>query len=121
MQRSQRLVFLGIALVIVAIAVIVRLAAGSGDGTSTVSSAGTVPTLTQGSVKKLTYTHGDQVRFRVRVDQPDEVHVHGYNIERELKANQPTTISFRATIDGVFEVELHHADVQIAQLTGEPQ
>ena len=121
MQRSQRLVFLGIALVIAAIAVIVRLAAGSGGGGGGATSAGTVPTLTAGKIQKLTYRQGDQVRFRVRVDHPDEVHVHGYDIERELKASQPTTIAFKATIDGVFEVELHHADVQIAQLAVQPR
>ena len=115
--------FLGIAAVI-AIVAIVLIASGGGDGngggTSDAAQQGT-PTLTAGQTKKLTYTQGDQVKFRVKVDHADEVHIHGYDIEKEIKANQPETFSFKATINGEFEVELHHPEQQIAQLIVNPK
>jgi hypothetical protein len=139
MSRSQRLTFLAIAAAIAVVAVGVLLVTGgkdgatvgapgsgagasSGTGTATPSkaSAGPVPLLTAGKVAKLTYTQGDRVRFRVRVDHADELHVHGYEIEKPLEAGKPLTIAFKATINGIFEVELHHANVQIGRLTVEP-
>lgn len=121
MSRSQRVTLLGIGAAIAVAAVVVLLVAGGGSGQTAPTGTGSVPLLTQGGVRKLTSRQGDQVRFRVRSDADDQVHVHGYNIERALKAGQPQTIAFRATINGVFEIELHHANVQIGQLTVEPR
>lgn len=121
MERSQRLTFLAVGVAIAVVAVVVLLLTGGSSSTGGATSEGTVPLLTQGATRKLTYTQGDRVRFRVRANQDDEVHVHGYNIERELKANTPVTISFPATINGVFEIELHHANVQLATLTVQPK
>ena len=124
MSRSQRLTFLGVAAVLAIVAVVVIVLAGGGsddNSTSNAASDGQVPLLTQGKVTKLQYTQGDQVKFRVRTNAADEVHVHGYNIERETQANKPLTVSFKATINGIFEIELHHADVQIGQLTVQPK
>lgn len=121
MNRSQRLGFLGVGAAIAVVAVVIILATGGGGDNGGASSAGTVPLLTQGTTRKLTYTQGDRVTFRVRADQDDEIHVHGYDIERELQGGKTTTISFPARINGVFEIELHHADVQLATLTVQPK
>lgn len=121
MQRSQRLTFLGVGLALAAIAVVIILLTGGGGDSGGASSAGTVPLLTQGKTRKLTYDQGDRVTLRVRANHDDEIHVHGYDIERELKAGKTVTISFPAKINGVFEIELHHADVQLATLTVRPK
>jgi hypothetical protein len=121
MQRSQRLTFLAVGLAIAAIAVVIILITGGGNDSGGATSAGTVPLLTQGKTQKLTYDQGDRVTFKVRANDDDEVHVHGYNIERELQAGKTATISFPAKINGVFEIELHHADVQLATLTVRPK
>ena len=122
MSRAQRLTYLGVAAAIAVVAVIVLVLAGGGSsGSSGGAASQGVPLLTQGKMERLDYTQGDRVTFRVRASHDDQVHVHGYDIERELKANRPATISFKATITGVFEVELHHADVQIAELKVEPR
>jgi hypothetical protein len=39
----------------------------------------------------------------------DEVHVHGYEIEKPAE-HSPVTFSFPASLDGVFEVEVHRSD-----------
>jgi hypothetical protein len=124
MSRTQRLTYFGVAAVIAVVAIVVIIVAGGGgsnSGAENAASGGKVPLLTQGKVTKLEYAQGDQVTFRVRTTNADEVHVHGYNIEKETQAGKPLTVSFKATINGIFEVELHHADVQIGQLTVQPK
>jgi FtsP/CotA-like multicopper oxidase with cupredoxin domain len=63
-----------------------------------------------GGVKTLTYNKGDQVELHVNLAAPeDEVHVHGYEIEKPAE-HSPVTFSFPANLDGVFEVEVHRPD-----------
>jgi hypothetical protein len=71
-------------------------------------------------VHRIAVSKGDRVRFAVTNDQADEVHVHGYNIEREIAAGGRVSFDFPATIDGVFEVELHHSGAKIAELRVSP-
>jgi voltage-gated potassium channel Kch len=73
-----------------------------------------------GGVAELEYEAGEQVRFRVRSDAADELHVHGYDVERELPAGRTVTVAFPATIEGIFEAELHGSGEQIAELRIEP-
>jgi pullulanase/glycogen debranching enzyme len=121
MSRAQRLSFLAIAVVVGVVAVVVILGSGGSDDSSSGATSGKTVVLEPGKVQKLKYTQGDEVRFQVRSPKADEVHVHGYNIERELKPNQPTTIAFKATINGIFDIEVHSTDQQIGQLTVEPK
>lgn len=71
-------------------------------------------------VLELEYDAGDQVRFRVESDVADEVHVHGYDVEKAVPAGQAVTLSFPADIEGIFEVELHGSEQQIAELRVNP-
>jgi hypothetical protein len=73
-----------------------------------------------GGARELTFQKGGTVDFRVRSDAPGEVHVHGYDVEKELPAGKPVRFRFPADIDGRFEVELHGADVQIARIEVSP-
>ena len=114
MSRTQRLTYFGVAAVVAG-------GGSSGGSSSNAATTGGDPLLTQGKVTKLQYTQGDQVRFRVRTKGADEVHVHGYNIEKETQPGKTLSISFKATINGIFEIELHHADAQIGQLTVNPK
>jgi hypothetical protein len=52
----------------------------------------------------------------VTSDVADEVHLHGYDIEKELSPGTPVTLQFDATIAGVFEVELHEAGTVLLRL-----
>ena len=73
-----------------------------------------------GGVQELTYTAGDEIRFDVQSDIAEEVHVHGYDIIKEVEPGKPVSFDFPADIEGGFEVELEGAHVQIAELTVEP-
>jgi FtsP/CotA-like multicopper oxidase with cupredoxin domain len=147
-SRTQRLTFLAIA-VVIAIVAVVLLTAGSGDDESETTSATATPTATataapeetatptptatpepkpevpvvdagSGEVTKLRFKQGDTVRFRVRSDVADEVHVHGYDLMKDVQPGETVTFSFPATIPGIFEIELENAHEQIAQLRVDP-
>jgi FtsP/CotA-like multicopper oxidase with cupredoxin domain len=78
-----------------------------------------------GEVAEITVRKGDRVRLVVRSDEPDEIHVHGYDLSRDAGPGSPARFSFAATIEGIFEIESHEAehagkDALIARLVVEP-
>ncbi|MEZ5074372.1 MAG: hypothetical protein R2691_05995 [Solirubrobacterales bacterium] len=74
----------------------------------------------KGGVAELEFDKGDEIAFEVTSDAADEVHVHGYDVEAEVPAGGTAKLDFRADLDGVFEVELHHSGTEIAVLTVNP-
>jgi hypothetical protein len=73
-----------------------------------------------GGIKTISYTKGDQIRLKVQSDTADEIHVHGYDLKKDVKAGGSVQFGFPASIEGRFEVELENAGVQIANLQVEP-
>ena len=55
-----------------------------------------------------------------RPTRRDEIHLHGYDIARDLKAGGRVRFSFEADAEGIFEIELEGAGTQIGKLTVEP-
>jgi hypothetical protein len=96
---------------------------GAGQGKEAATAA--VPTVVVedgepvGGIRTLTYKEGDRIRFKVESDTSDEVHVHGYDIEKQVKAGGSVVFDFPATIEGGFEAEMHHGG-QIAELIVNP-
>jgi hypothetical protein len=145
MSRRQRFTFLAIAVAIAVVAVIV-LADSSEDATEPSQTAATAtptptstatepaeetptptptpkppPLLTAGKVSELKYTEGETIRFRVRSEAPEEIHVHCYDITRDVPAGRTITVSFKATITGICETEFHNSGEVIAELRVEPK
>jgi hypothetical protein len=73
-----------------------------------------------GGIERAKVEKDRQVRFVVRSDVPDEVHVHGYDLMRDVAPGRPARIAFRATVPGRFEVELEDRGLQIAELEVRP-
>jgi hypothetical protein len=73
-----------------------------------------------GGVKRLSFDRGDRVVFEVRSDVADEVHVHGYDLSKNVRAGSQVRFSFPARIEGVFEIELEARHTQIAELRVTP-
>lgn len=73
-----------------------------------------------GGVQELGFTKGDVIRFSVRSDVADEVHFHGYDVSKEVKAGGGASFAVPAEIDGVFEVELEELAEPIAEITVNP-
>ena len=74
----------------------------------------------KGGVQRLTFSKGGTVRFKVISDVADEIHVHGYDLKKDVKAGGSVTFAFPAKIDGRFDVELEGRHEQIAQLEVTP-
>ncbi len=145
MSRTQRLTFLAIAAAIAIVAVVILTTAGGGDdeqeatraqatatatetaapdATETADPTATPkprpPLVTRGKVAKLRFEQGETVTFRVRVDVADHVHVHGYDLIRDVAPGKTITFSFPADITGIFEIELEDRGEEIAQLRVDP-
>ena len=73
-----------------------------------------------GGIHRPTVARGDTVILVVRSDVADEVHLHGYDVSRDVAAGGEARIRFAATIPGRFEVELEHRGQQLAEITVEP-
>ncbi len=74
----------------------------------------------KGGVAKIEATKGERVRFTVTSDVADEIHVHGYDLKKDVAPGKPVTFSFEATIEGRFDVELEQRGEQIARLEVAP-
>jgi hypothetical protein len=139
--RSQRIGILA-ATVVVLIVAFVLLRPGGDDGgssapsgsSSTGGAASTPSTAAepavqtvrvvggkpQGGIKTLSFHKGDQIRLRVVSDTADEIHIHGYDLKKDVAKGGSVQFAFPATIEGVFEMELEDAGVQIASLEVQP-
>ena len=73
-----------------------------------------------GGIKRVTVAKNRRVVLVVRSDVADHVHLHGYDIMRDVAPGTPGRLAFRATIPGRFEAELEDAGLQIADITVEP-
>ena len=149
MQSNFMRVALGIVVVALAVVLLIALSGsddsgddgGAGDGAgngSAVSGAGddgqgdatgaalAVPTVVVrngapiGGVRTLTYIKGDRIRFQVDSDVGDEVHVHGYDLSKDIEAGGSVRFDFDASLEGIFEVELEGRHTQIAELRVNP-
>ena len=150
MSRAQRLTFLAIAVVIAVVAVVLLTSGGSDDEDAETTSATATPTATAtaeapeaeatethtptptptpkpqptllqtGKVAKLRFAEGETVRFRVRSDTDEEIHVHGYDRTEAIPAGKTVTVTFPAEITGIFEIEFHGSGELIGQLRVDP-
>jgi FtsP/CotA-like multicopper oxidase with cupredoxin domain len=73
-----------------------------------------------GGIKSIKVNKGDTVRFTVTSDQPENVHLHGYDVEKPVAPGKPARYVFKANIEGIFEVELEEAGVQLIKLQVNP-
>lgn len=71
----------------------------------------------KGGIVRRTVDKGDRVVLVVKSDVADEVHVHGYDVSRDVAPGRAARIAFVAKLPGRFEVELEERGVQVADLT----
>jgi FtsP/CotA-like multicopper oxidase with cupredoxin domain len=139
MSRNQRIVLVVGALVVAVVAFIVAQPGDDDDSTpsssgtqtqTTADDATDTETETQpeepaeppvtrisvkggviaGDVKSIEVAKGDTVRIVVSSDVEDEIHLHGYDIEKEAAPGKPARFEFKADVEGAFELESHVAE-----------
>lgn len=133
MSRNARIALV-VAAIAVAIVAFVVADPGGGGGKSSSSGSGTTATRPAsgpvvirvrhakpvGGIKDITVKKGGRVRFVVDSDVGDEIHVHGYDFHKDVRAGGRVAFSFPASIDGVFVIELESRSEQIASLKVNP-
>lgn len=114
----------GLSVVVVAVVLLIVLGGGSSDSSSDPTKGLTTIVIKDGKpvggIAQLTYNKGEDVRLKVDSDVSDEVHMHGYDIAKDVKAGGSVEFDFPATIEGVFEAELEKRNEQILELTVNP-
>ena len=60
---------------------------------------------------------GEKLTLTVTSDSANELHVHGWNVEKELQPNQPTTIELVGKEAGTYEVETHDPELLLTKIT----
>jgi heme/copper-type cytochrome/quinol oxidase subunit 2 len=119
------------AAVVAVVAIVVAVASGGGDdggqtaqttttGTGTEQRHETLPAQAfrleikggtpAGGVQDFKVKKGDKVTIVVSADAHDVIHLHGYDIEKDIEPGKPATFRFTANIEGIFEIESHVAE-----------
>jgi hypothetical protein len=73
-----------------------------------------------GGVEELRFQKDEQIAFDVRSNQTTEIHVHGYDITKVVPGGGVARFRFKATIEGIVEVEDHGTGELIAELEVRP-
>jgi FtsP/CotA-like multicopper oxidase with cupredoxin domain len=148
MSSTQRLVLLVGAVIILGGAFILFSGSDNNDSATVATATATTPAATNGApaatipvaapqpkvttiavkggkpvggVQTIKAKKGDRVNIEVTsADTTSEVHFHGYDIKRELKAGGKVRFSFDAKLEGIFEMELEETAVQIAKIEINP-
>jgi hypothetical protein len=141
---NARTAVVGAVLVVVAVVLLIVLSGGddSSDTTTSGSAAGKEsnkagggeatpkPEVTTivvgkdgkpvGGVAEIDVNKGDEVRFRVKSAIAEEIHVHGYDLMKDVPAGGTVSFAFPAELEGIFEAELEGEAEQILELRVEP-
>lgn len=125
MQSNRMRAIAGAAVIVIAIVLLIVLNNGSEGGKSSDAGGRTAVIVVKnakpvGGVQQLTFNKGEPIRFKVESDVSDEVHFHGYDIGKDVKAGGSVSFDVPATIEGRFEVELESRKEQIAEITVNP-
>lgn len=73
-----------------------------------------------GGVKRVTVERGERLQLIVRSDVADHVHVHGYDLFKDVGPGMPARFSFQASTVGGFEIELEDRHLLLAELRVQP-
>jgi FtsP/CotA-like multicopper oxidase with cupredoxin domain len=140
MTRNQRIGLIVAAVLVAVIAFVIASPGGDDEGdnaaqttattetrtgTGTETEAETEPPGTQkpeaaririlggevvGGPAEIKVKNGDTVVILVSADAPDDIHLHGYDIEKEAGPGKPARFKFKADVEGAFELESHVAE-----------
>jgi plastocyanin len=109
-RRGQRIGLLVAALVVAVIAFVVVQSGGDDNSSSGVTHISVKGGVLDGDPQTIEVKKGDTVQIVVSSDAPDEIHLHGYDIEKEAAPGKPARFKFKANVEGAFIIESHAAE-----------
>jgi plastocyanin len=117
--RNQRIGLVVAALAVAVVAFVIASSGGDDEGNNAGAEAGAKPAVAKiqirggkvvGGPTEIRAKKGDTVVLVVSADAPDDIHLHGYDIEKKVEPGQPARFRFKANLEGEFEVESHKAE-----------
>jgi hypothetical protein len=111
--RNQRIGLIAAAVVVAVVAIVIATSGGGDSGDSkkaTVFALELKDAAPVGGVQSFSAKKDSTVRIVISTDAPDQVHLHGYDIEKEATPAKPAVLRFKANIEGSFELESHTAE-----------
>jgi hypothetical protein len=144
MSKNQRLALIASTLVVAVVAFLIFRPTGSDEpakksqptaktsqgGKTQTEEANPGPTVDKlavrngqpvGGKKTFKFTKDENARIDVTSDKAGEVHLHGYDIEKEVNPGKTTKFQFKADIEGVFDLEDHASDAKLANVEVGPK
>jgi hypothetical protein len=64
----------------------------------------------------ITISVGESLTVTVTSDHNDTLHAHGFEIEENVRAGLPVTVTVKGARPGVYEFELHHPELRLFQV-----
>jgi hypothetical protein len=72
------------------------------------------------SPEEISAREGNRVLISIELGEPIELHLHDYDIEREVGPGEPGRLSFEADLMGRFEIENHETEEELGELQVRP-
>ena len=145
MTRNTRIALLAAAAVVAVVAIII-IGSGGDDNNDSTTAAQTTPAATAtgtgtvttpapkpsiqvitikngkavGGVQTVTVKKGDRARFKVESDADHEIHLHGFDIAKDVKAGGSVTYNVKTDAPGIYEFEIEDTQTKIGQVKVEP-
>jgi len=125
MSRNQRIGLIVAAVVVAVLAFVIASPGGDDEADNAARTTpgkltkSPTPEVTQieirggevaGGPAEINAKKGATVVIVVSADAPDDIHLHGYDIEKPVEPGQPARFTFNANLEGEFEIESHVAE-----------
>jgi plastocyanin len=144
MTRNTRIALLAAAAVVAVVAIVIIGSGGGDSNDSTTAAQTTPPAGTQGpgtttappvptiqvvtikngkavgGVQTVSVKKGDRARFKVVSDADHEIHLHGFDIAKDVKAGGSVTYDVKTDAPGIYEFEIEETGTKIGQVKVEP-
>ena len=70
---------------------------------------------------EISVNEGDRITLSIESEDPLGVHVHGYDLEREVGPGEAAELTFEANLTGRFEIEDHETEEELGELRVRPR
>jgi hypothetical protein len=110
MTRNQRIGLLVAAVAVAVVAFVIVQSGGDDNSSSGVAHISVKGGVLDGDPQTITAKKNDTVQIVVSSDAPDQIHLHGYDIEKEATPGKPARFKFKANVEGSFIIESHAAE-----------
>jgi hypothetical protein len=109
MQSRKITALLALVVVAVAVALFIVLSGGSDSegGANRSFNLEFAHDKAVGGAQDISATQGDHLTVSLMTDEPAELHIHGYELSKDVDAGSTGSIKFTADTTGEFEVEAH--------------